>query len=146
MANPNFVPLPNDYFNLISSGAIPGGESNSNHAAGIPSNGGKGGGMVVGGDIDDELKTSLGKGIDIGTGSLGGVLSIFNGNGGVFENSNIFEIFDGPFFALGNISYDDYFKMAKKMGLTLDVSVVKETGADLGVNLSISSSGQGQSQ
>ena len=143
MGNPNLVPLSNDFFNLISSGAIPGGESNSNHAAGIPSNGGKGGGMV-GGNIDDDLK-AFGGSIDIGTRSLGEVLSIFNGNGGVFEN-NIFEkVFDEA-LAFGKISYHDFFEMAKKKGLKLDVSVVKETGADLGANLSISSSGQGQSQ
>jgi hypothetical protein len=110
----------------------------------LPQSGGDGGGM--GGNIDNDIKLALGGGIDIGTGSLGGVLSIFNGNGGVFENSNIFEIFDGAFLALGKISYHDFFEMAKKKGLKLDVSVVKETGADLGANLSISSSGQGQSQ
>ena len=73
------------------------------------------------------------------------VTEVEYGNGGVFEN-NIFEkVFDEA-LAFGKISYHDFFEMAKKKGLKLDVSVVQETGADLGANLSISSSGQGQSQ
>jgi hypothetical protein len=34
--------------------------------------------------------------------------------------------------------------MAKKSGLKVDFSIIKETGADLGVNLGIMSGGQGQ--
>jgi hypothetical protein len=106
----------------------------------IPQSGGGNGGM--GGNLDENFKFGEG-GIDISTGSLEGVLSLLKGNGGVFENAEIFAFADGA-LAMGKISYHDFFEMAKKMGLKLDVSVVKETGADLGANMSLISGGQGQ--
>ena len=109
----------------------------------IPQSGGKNGGMGgMGGNLDDTFKFGEG-GIDISTGSLEGVLSLLKGNGGVFENAEIFAFADGA-LAMGKISYHDFFEMAKKMGLKLDVSMVKETGADLGANMSFISGGQGQ--
>lgn len=68
--------------------------------------------------------------------------SLFKGifGSGAF-NENLFSCIDsfGP-----NISYHDFWQMAKKMGLKLDVSLVKETGADLGANMALFSRGSGQ--
>lgn len=116
--------------------------THTNPGAGFPNSGGKNGGM--GGNIDDTFKFGEGGGIDISMGSLDGVLSLLKGNGGVFE-ADLFAWADGA-LAMGKISYHDFFEMAKKMGLKLDVSVVKETGADLGANMAIISGGQGQGQ
>ena len=100
----------------------------------IPQSGGGNGEM--GGNIDDNFK--FGEGINIGTSSLDAIIP----KGGVFEG-DLFAWADGA-LAMGKISYHDFFEMAKKMGLKLDVSVVKETGADLGANMAIISGGQGQ--
>jgi hypothetical protein len=100
----------------------------------IPQSGGGNGGM--GGNLDENFK--FGEGINIGTSSLDAIIP----KGGAFEG-DLFAWADGA-LAMGKISYHDFFEMAKKMGLKLDVSVVKETGADLGANMSLISGGQGQ--
>jgi hypothetical protein len=104
----------------------------------LPQSGGGAGGM--GGNVDSYFKEALGgEGIDIATSSLDGIIP----KGGAFEG-DLFAWADGAFLAMGKISYHDFFEMAKKMGLKLDVSVVKETGANLGANMSLISGGQGQ--
>ena len=110
--------------------------THTNPGAGFPNSGGKNGGM--GGNIDNTFK--FGEGINIGTSSLDSIIP----KGGAFEG-DLFAWADGA-LSMGKISYHDFFEMAKKMGLKLDVSVVKETGADLGANMAIISGGQGQGQ
>ena len=66
---------------------------------------------------------------------------------GIFGNGAFnadFSCFDA--LALGKLSFFEFWEMAKKSGLKVDFSVVKETGADLGANMSLISGGQGQGQ
>ena len=114
-------------------------QPNSNPGGGFPNSGGNNGGMF--GDINEYVKL-FGAGIDIGTPAVGSILDFLKGGqGGVFEGE-LFSWADGA-LAMGKISYHDFFEMAKKTGLKLDVSIVKETGADL-ANMAIFSNGAGQ--
>jgi hypothetical protein len=133
----------NDFFKDVASGAIP-GASTSNHAAGFPNNGGNGGGM---GAINKNFKEAFGgDGIDIATSSIDGLAGILKGpKGGIFEDCDIFAAADGS-LAVGKLLPHDHLVMAKKAGIKIDVSIVKETGAVLGANLGFSSGGQGQGQ
>jgi hypothetical protein len=140
MATPN---QPSDIGGMLfAKGINDGANTHTNSGAGFPSSGGKNGG--IGGNIDENLKILGGAdGINLATGSLDGILSIFKGNGGVFENGEIFAFADA--LALGKISYPEFLEMAKKNLLKIgDLSAIEETGFKLGAALSPISSGQGQ--
>ncbi len=108
----------------------------------IPQSGGGGGGM--GGNVDSYFKAALGgEGIDIATSSIDAVSGILKGaKGGIFEDCDIFACADGS-LAIGKLLPPDYLEVAKKSGLKIDYSPVKETGANLGA-MGFSSAGQSQ--
>lgn len=128
---------------LFANNTNDGANTHTNPGAGFVSSGGKNGG--IGGNIDDNLKfIGGGEGINnIATGSLDGILSTLKGNGGVFENVEIFAFADA--LAMAKISYPEFLEMAKKNLLKIgDLSIVEGTGLKLGAALSPISSGQGQ--
>jgi hypothetical protein len=96
-------------------------------------------GMIPGGDIS--AIPGLRDGISLFT--EGGFDSALKGifGAGAF-NTDFFSCFDS--MALGKLSFFEFWEMAKKSGLKVDFSIIKETGADLGVNLGIMSGGASQ--
>ena len=124
---------PKEYSNIsemLHANNLLGNESSSSNSGGnfIISDGNNG-------PMKESITSLFGDGIHIATGSLETILP----KGAVFEG-DLFAWADGVL--TGKISYDDFWKMAKKTGLKLDVSLVKETGADLGANMSFISGGQ----